>query len=100
MPPITITGGASASFKAGSLGLASINATGQSGYSLYYSWTQVSGPQVTIGGANRNAISFVAPSVTGTESVPLLFRVGVSYAPITAGNTNVVLTDVLVAVTP
>lgn len=100
LPPISINVGASSTFKTGTLGSASITAIGQAGYPLYYSWTQVSGPAVTIGGANRNAITFLAPPISGTDAVPLLFRVAVSYAPITAGNTNVTMTDVLVAVTP
>lgn len=100
LSPITVTAGANAPVKSGTVGGASLTALGQSGYTLYYSWTQVSGPKVTIGGANRNTISFLAPTLTTSESVPIVFRVAISYEPIAAYNPGTLFTDVLVVVTP
>src|SRR6185436_295100 len=49
-------------------------AVAQSGSTLRYQWTQVSGPSVAISSANSLEASFVAPSSTGT----LQFRLTVA----------------------
>lgn len=98
--PISITISQNASVKGGTSGTAAITAVGKSGASLYYGWTQISGPAVTIGGANTPNIAFIAPANAGPSSIAMLFRVAVGYAPITVTNPGTATSDVLVAVTP
>jgi hypothetical protein len=75
-----------------------INAIPASG-TLYYEWTQVSGPVVTLGGANTSSASFVTPKVAA--STEMLFSVKVSRTPIAQADPNeIATTDVVVSVGP
>lgn len=67
---------------------------------LYYGWTQVSGPTVTLGGANTASTSFISPAVSGS-SVDMLFAVKVSRVPLDrAQPADIYSTDVAVRTTP
>lgn len=67
---------------------------------LYYAWSQVSGPSVTIGGANMSTASFVAPDVSGSY-VDSVFMVSVSRQPLnTAAPGDIYTADVVVRTTP
>jgi hypothetical protein len=66
---------------------------------LYYSWTQVEGPTVTLGGANTQTASFVAPNVT--VATELRFTVSVSRYPLaTASASEIFSSDVVLSVSP
>lgn len=98
--PISITISQNAAVKGGTSGTVAISAAGKSGASLYYGWTQISGPAVTIGGGNTPTIAFIAPANAGPNSIAMLFRVAVGYSPITVTSPGTATADVLVAVTP
>lgn len=67
---------------------------------LYYGWTQVSGPTVTLGGANTASASFISPTVSGS-AVDMLFAVKVSRVPLDrAQPAEIYSTDVAVRTTP
>ena len=67
---------------------------------LYYAWTQVSGPSVTLGGANTTTASFVTPLVT-TGYTDSTFSVKVSRKPIAESTpSDIVSADVIVRTTP
>lgn len=100
LTPITLSVTASSAAQSGTIAQAGVTAIGQSGYPLFYSWTQVSGPTVTIGGNNTSMISFLAPPLTNKDPVPLVFRVMVSYVSLSTGMLGVSSTDVVVAVVP
>ncbi|WP_422959301.1 PKD domain-containing protein [Undibacterium sp. Xuan67W] len=68
------------------------------GHTVYYSWTQISGPSVVLASASSSNAGFIAPTVT--SKTLLVFRVSASYQPITTANPGSVSTDVLVQVTP
>lgn len=52
------------------------------GESIYYQWTQLSGTAVSLQGANSEQATFISPSLAATES--LVFQVAVSREPIDA----------------
>lgn len=67
---------------------------------LYYAWSQVSGPSVTIGGANTATASFVSPDVSGSY-VDSVFTVSVSRQPLNiAAPGDIYTADVVVRTTP
>lgn len=67
---------------------------------LFFEWTQVSGPSVTMGAANTATTSFIAPTVTATP-VDLVFSVKVSRKPIAESTPGDIHTsDVTLRVTP
>ena len=68
--------------------------------SIYYSWTQVSGPAVTIAGGNSNTLNFVAPANGTGKALELVFKVNADYNPITASNPGAVYLTVITAVKP
>lgn len=71
-----------------------------SGGTLYYGWTQVSGPNVTLGGANTATVSFISPDVVGSY-VDSVFSVRVSRKPLAqALPSEIVTADVVVRTTP
>ena len=74
----------------------SMNAT--SGTKLFYQWTVVSGPTVSLGGAATNLVGFVAPTVTVATNMVL--RVAIGYAPITTANPGVYFLEGVVTVNP
>lgn len=74
----------------------SLNAT--SGTKLFYQWTVVSGPTVSLGGAATNQVGFVAPKVTVATNMVL--RVAIGYAPITAANPGIYFLEGVVTVNP
>jgi len=64
---------------------------------LYYEWTQISGTNVVLGGANTKTASFIAPSTTGA----LMFFLKVSRKPIAlASPGEIYSSDVIVSITP
>lgn len=66
---------------------------------LFYEWSEVSGPSVTMGGANTSTTSFVAPTVA--SATPMVFSVKVSRSPIaTANPSEIYSSDVAISVTP
>ena len=68
--------------------------------SFYYAWTQVSGPAVTLGGANTAGASFIAPSVMASP-VDAVFSVSVSRKPLAQSlSSEIVTADVVVRTTP
>jgi hypothetical protein len=70
------------------------------GGSLYYAWSQVSGPTVTIGGASTSTASFISPDVVGSY-VDSLFMVSVSRKPLNVAQPGEIFTaDVVVRTTP
>lgn len=76
-----------------------VNAT-PAGGTLYYAWTQVSGPAVTIGGANTATASFISPAVVGTP-VDSVFSVSVSRKPLAQSLPAEIATgDVVIRTTP
>ncbi|RTL35923.1 MAG: hypothetical protein EKK53_23550 [Burkholderiales bacterium] len=64
----------------------------------YYSWTQVSGPTVALGGALTSTAGFVAPKVT--EATTFVFRVTAGFKPIVGGYAGVASVDAVVVVNP
>lgn len=74
----------------------SMNAT--SGTKLFYQWTVVSGPTVSLGGAATNQVGFVAPKVLVVTNMVL--RVAIGYAPITAANPGIYFLEGVVTVNP
>ena len=67
---------------------------------LYYAWSQVSGPSVTLTGANTSSASFVSPNVTGS-AVDAVFTVQVSRKPIAESlPSEIVSSDVIVRTKP
>lgn len=74
----------------------SMNAT--SGTKLFYQWTVVSGPTVSLGGAATNQVGFVAPKVTVVTNMVL--RVAIGYAPITTANPGIYFLEGVVTVNP
>jgi hypothetical protein len=74
----------------------SMNAT--SGTKLFYQWTVVSGPSVSLGGAATNQVGFVAPRVTVATNMVL--RVAIGYAPITTANPGIYFLEGVVTVNP
>lgn len=71
-----------------------------SGGAYYYAWTQVSGPSVTIGGANTATASFISPTVAGSP-VDSVFSVSVSRKPLAQSlPAEIVSADVVVRTTP
>jgi hypothetical protein len=78
----------------------SLTATVTPAGGVYYAWTQVSGPTVTIGGANTAVASFIAPDVVGSY-VDSVFSVSVSRKPLAqALPSEIVTADVVVRTTP
>jgi len=65
---------------------------------VYYSWTQISGPTVSIGGSLTSEAGFVAPVVT--EATTFVFRVTAGFKPISNGYAGVATQDEVVVVTP
>lgn len=64
---------------------------------LYYSWTQVSGASVILGGANTSSPSFISPNTTGL----LVFSVSVSRKPLAQAAASEIFTgDLVVNVNP
>lgn len=74
----------------------SINAT--SGTKLFYQWTVVSGPTVSLDGVATNQVEFVAPKVLVVTNMVL--RVAIGYAPITAANPGIYFLEGVVTVNP
>jgi hypothetical protein len=69
------------------------------GQTLYYEWTKVSGPAVTLGGSNTANVSFIAPTVA--SSTEMLFTVKVSRTPIASAQPSEIYTsDVVISVSP
>jgi hypothetical protein len=73
-----------------------MNAT--SGTKLFYQWTVVSGPTVSLGGAATNVVGFVAPKVTVPTN--MILRVAIGYAPITPSNPGIYFLEGVVTVNP
>lgn len=68
---------------------------------LYYSWTQVSGEAVVLGGSTTSTLNFGAPvNMSTTDPKILLFRAAVGYSPITVAEPGVAVLDVVVVVNP
>ncbi|MDE2427578.1 MAG: hypothetical protein KGM99_02560 [Burkholderiales bacterium] len=65
---------------------------------VYYSWTQVSGPPVILAGATTGSAGFITPVVT--SDTLMVFRVSGSYQPITVANPGTAAIDVYVLVQP
>lgn len=97
--PITVTVPTVTPVKSNGLASASVNATGHTGQAIYYSWTQISGPSVTLAGWNTSTVSFLAPVNPGPNSIGIILRVSMDYAPITTTNTGSSFVDVLIPVT-
>jgi len=67
---------------------------------LYYAWSQVSGPTVTLAGDNTATASFISPVVSGSRT-DLVFNVLVSRKPIAQSQpADLVSADTIVGVTP
>lgn len=64
--------------------------------SLYYQWTIITGPAVSLGGANTKNVQFVAPSVTAPTTMTL--RLAVGYKPITASYPGIYFSDAVVQI--
>lgn len=97
--PLTLTVTASSVVSSNTAVAMSVQATPSDG-TLYYSWTQVSGPSVTLGGATTSRASFNSPALSGS-SADLLFQVSVSRKPIaTAAPEEIVRADVTIRVVP
>ncbi|MFK4705723.1 hypothetical protein ABIC83_002562 [Roseateles asaccharophilus] len=98
--PLTLSVSTSQSVKSGVPVVLSVAATPISGTTLYYGWTQVAGPTVTLGGANTDKASFVAPTVVGSP-VEMRFAVNVSRKPLSeAKPSEIVSSDSVVQVSP
>jgi len=68
---------------------------------LYYSWTQVSGPVVAMGGTTTSTLNFGAPvNSSPTNPIILVFRASVGYEPISASSPAAAVLDVVVVVDP
>jgi len=65
---------------------------------IFYSWTQVSGPSVVLAASNTANAGFIAPTVS--TSTLLVFRVVASYQAITTANPGSASLDVIVQVNP
>lgn len=65
---------------------------------VYYSWTQISGPSVAIGGALTAQAGFVGPTVSSPTT--FVFRVTAGFQPITGGYAGVASQDEVVVITP
>lgn len=100
LDPITAVSPTPLSFVGNTAASATINAVGAAGQKIYYSWTQISGPQVTLAGWNTSTASFLAPSVVGTQNIAIILRVAMDYSPITPDNSNATFVDLLVTITP
>ena len=99
-PPLTLAVSSSSSVKGSVPVSMNVSATPVSGSTLYYGWSQISGPSVTLGGANTASASFVSPNVMGSP-VELLFAVNVSRKPLSeALPSEIVSSDVVVQVNP
>lgn len=97
LPPLHLTVSAASSVKSDVA--VSLIAFGGSTDLLYYTWSQVSGPKVTVGGANTATASFIAPVV----AVPteFLFEARVSRKPIAQSlPSEITSSDVVVLVSP
>jgi hypothetical protein len=75
-----------------------ITIDGTSGSNLFYKWTHISGPLMTLGGDNTAKMGFATPSVAAKTE--MIFRVAMSYYPITASNTGVYYINSVVTITP
>lgn len=65
---------------------------------VYYQWTVVSGPTISLGAANTGTVGFVAPSVGAATEFKL--RVAIGYSPITVSNPGAYFVDAVVNVAP
>jgi len=97
-PPLTLSTTFSTAPTAGSYVIVPVIATGTpvTTLPLYYSWTQIAGPSVILGGANTSTLDFAAPSSAAT----LEFQVNVGYAPVTVTNPGDASMNIVVDVTP
>lgn len=78
-----------------------VTATPATTLPLYYSWTQVSGEAVVLGGSTTSTLNFGAPvNPSLTDPKILLFRASVGYSPITVAEPGVAVLDVVVVVNP
>lgn len=100
VPPISIAVPIVAPAKSNTLATAQIIASGQSGAPLYYAWTQVSGPPVSLAGWNTLTVSFLAPTNPGPDTKTVVLRVAIDYAPITPNSVNLYYTEVIIPITP
>jgi hypothetical protein len=76
-----------------------VNAIATPENGLFYQWSQVSGPAVSIGGARTASAGFVLPESIPTGSV-LVFRVKAGFAPISSTYDGEAAADVVVQVVP
>jgi hypothetical protein len=67
---------------------------------LYYQWTQVSGPSITLGGANTATLGVTPPAVAAGSTAQYVFRVAVGYSPISSTYTGAYFADATVTVNP
>lgn len=65
---------------------------------IYYKWTQVSGPLLSLGGADTATLGVVPPLAAANTTY--VFRVAVGYQPITASYTGLYFADTTLTVTP
>ncbi|MEJ6002762.1 PKD domain-containing protein [Paucibacter soli] len=99
-PPLSLVVTSSQSVKSAVPVVLNVAASPTIGAALYYSWSQVSGPTVTLAGANTEKASFVSPAVAGSP-VGLRFSVSVSRKPLAASlPQEIVSSDVVVQVNP
>ena len=97
--PLSLSITSSSTVAANASVVLSVQATPNDG-PLFYSWTQVSGPTVVLGGANTSRASFNAPRLL-SSSADLVFQVSVSRKPIaSAAPEEIVRADVTIRVTP
>ena len=99
LQPLVLSISAASVVKTGTPVSLQVSAT-PTGGTLYYAWSQVSGPSVTVGGANTATASFVSPDVSGSY-VDSVFMVSVSRKPLNIASPGDIYTaDVVVRTTP